>query len=135
MSVPTPPQYQVNPTHRKKAYAGKKSQWTITESEEEAVFEFAVAKKWQASECFWGLYVAEQAVEPLGITIEPECTSLGIAKFVDKKNSGIWHGYPVASWLSNNDKPDVCILNKWLECEYINKSRHSRIHRGKSFSW
>lgn len=50
------------------------------------------------------------------------------ARFVEDQN--VWHGYPVAHWLSPHDKPADPILKLWQVAGYISKATRRRIGKG-----
>lgn len=119
--------YIHNPHHRSIGYAGVKSQWKISVAEESQCYQTAVIKRWLGGESYWGLHI--QGVVPCVLGVAPSNDSLYIAKFVS--NQDVWHGYPVAHWLSPYDRPRIAVLADWVANGYINRAKKARIHRGK----
>ena len=105
--------YTSHPHHRSAAFASQKSQWSIAINEEEICYSTATVKSWTCGGCYWGLHLTGLAPSVLGVAPQPVHASLHIAKFVGDE-SGNWHGYPVAHWLSPFDKPGVTVLMAWL---------------------
>lgn len=132
-STPPIPVYQPHSKHRN-ATPGA-SQWTITASDESACFRLAFAKLWTFKSVSWGLHFHA----PYAPAAQPHTLGLGfvaglqepvkIAKFVT--NQGIVHGYPVAHWVTTNDRPPASILAQWQACQHISLTVRSKIQRGK----
>lgn len=122
--------YQPHPHHRDLAYANLKSQWCIPHAAEVSVFERAMDSGWLARDSYWGLYVVNATTEVLGFTASPEFRRVKLAKFVGAENA-LWHGYPVAHWLSPWDKPALSVLRAWKEAGLIDQHAFAKIHRGK----
>ena len=122
--------YRHHPHHRQAAYARQKSQWTISETIELAVYQNSVNNNWLADTAYWGLHLKGYIAHQLGVSRQPSSDGLKIAKFVvDQQNN--WHGYPVAHWISPWDNPSDEILRKWKAAGIINKAKMAKIHRGQ----
>lgn len=125
--------YRHHPQHRSAAFANKKSQWCITPPDETACYNLATLSGWIANGAYWGLHVLNGGVPaPSLLGTSPKNDNLFIAKFVS--NQGVWHGYPVAHWLSPFDKPTMDVLNSWNAIGYINRAAKAKIHRGKKWT-
>ena len=122
--------YTPHPQHRNAAYANQKSQWTITIPDEHACYGTAATSGWCGPDYGWGLYLPAGAPAPLGLS--PQASQLYIAKFV--QDQSVWHGYPVAHWLSPFDKPSLGTLQLWEASGYINRAKRAKISRGKKCS-
>lgn len=122
--------YTPNPQHRNATYANQKSQWTITIPDEHACYNIATTLGWCGADCGWGLHLAAGGPAPLGVS--PQAYQLYIAKFVQDQN--VWHGYPVAHWLSPFDKPSGETLAAWEASGFINRATRAKIYRGKKCS-
>jgi hypothetical protein len=128
VTTSAPPSYQANSQHRNTAFSTQKSQWTILTNEEIAAFNLAHQNVWQCPKRhYWGLHLA--AKQPLVLGVSPERHDCHVAKFVSHQN--IWHGYPVAHWLSPFDRPTVNVLSAWYESGYIDKATRRKITQGK----
>ena len=119
--------YISNPHHRSAGHNAVKSQWNISIADEMQCYLGAVENHWMANNSYWGLHLIE--VRPVVLGSAPSNDALYIAKFVS--NQGIWHGYPVAHWLSPYDKPQMPVLESWVAGGFINRAKKARIHRGK----
>jgi hypothetical protein len=122
--------YAQHPHHRNPAFAGQKSQWTITPGEELQSYTGAVNAGWSCDGSFWGLHLVAAQPDTLGTYRLPAAYPLKIAKFVGDEAEN-WHGYPVAHWLSPWDKPGESVLFAWKNAGLISKATMSKIHRGK----
>ena len=123
--------YIHHPHRRQSKYAHQKSQWTISQQEELAVYQNSINNNWLAGVFYWGLHLQGNAPQQLGVYKQPSSFGLKIAKFVgDQQNN--WHGYPVAHWLSPWDKPTDEVLMKWKDAGIINKAKMAKIHKGKN---
>ena len=96
--------YVPHPQHRNAAFAGQKSQWTISVPNEQNCYQASTKHQWSCGNYFWGLYMIGNTPSALGISPQPIQDTLHIAKFIGD-TQGNWHGYPVAPWLSPFDKP------------------------------
>lgn len=123
--------YIPNPQHRNSQYAQTKSQWTITPVDELVCFNVANSNGWSNTAGCWGIFVLAGIPTQLGVSPRAE-HELYLAKFV--VDQGLWHGYPVAHWLSPFDKPPTDILKSWVDSGYINRAKFSKIHKGKKCS-
>ena len=122
--------YIPHPQHRSVAFAGQKSQWTISLLDEQNCYQASASGEWSCGDCFWGLFLAGDRPSTLGTSPHPVRDPLHIANFVGD-TQGNWHGYPVAPWLSPFDKPGESVLKIWLMGGLIKKQAFSKIHRGK----
>jgi hypothetical protein len=120
--------YISNPQHRNSQYAQTKSQWVIPAQDEVGCFSTAAAKGWVSETACWGIFIPGGLPTQLGVSPRAEF-DLYLAKFV--VNQGLWHGYPVAHWLSPFDKPPSEILRSWVDNGYINRAKFAKIHKGK----
>ena len=122
--------YTPNPQHRSRAFAGIKSQWTISLPEEKGCFDLAASADWFGNDCYWGLNVGGGSVQPIGMAPPPIGCPLHVAKFVGDSHEN-WHGYPVAHWIAPWDRPTEVILISWKVYGFISKAQMAKIHRGK----
>lgn len=122
--------YTPNPQHRNAAYANQKSQWTIPIPDEYTCYNTATASGWCGAQCGWGLHLEQGVPAPVGSS--SRANQLYIAKFVQDQN--VWHGYPIAHWLSPFDKPSDATLQSWEASGFINRATRARIYRGKRCS-
>ena len=114
--------------HHRNATPGK-SQWTIAVPLETACFDYAVAQNWTFSSAYWGLHLAGKTAQDLGDEHSGgQVVKVQTAKFVANQN--VWHGYPVAHWLSPHDKPADVILKSWHVAGHISKATRRRIGKG-----
>ena len=119
--------YKPHPHHRNGTPG--KSQWTIPVPQEAACFDYAVNHSWIFSSAYWGLHLAGQAAQDLGDEHRGrQVLPVRTAKFVEDQN--VWHGYPVAHWLSPHDKPADVILKSWQVAGHITKATRRRIGKG-----
>lgn len=109
--------------------AHQKSQWTISETEEERCFRLSAAAAWTSLSSYWGVHAPGGAAEYLGLSQAPERSPVFIAKFVGDQVD--WHGYPVAHWRSPHDKPSTPILEDWYAKGYIRKKTIKRVIGGR----
>lgn len=106
-----------------------KSQWTITEAQEIAVFGDAVANDWLVDTIGWGLYLEDGKVAYLGVSGDGK-RRLFVAKFWDSYSKDEWHGFP-ADQRKSQDKPPWEIANKWVEENYIGLPKVRKLMKGQ----
>jgi hypothetical protein len=122
--------YTPNDQHRNAQFAAQKSQWTIPVADETLCYTHANAQGWCGADKGWGLHLS--AAGPAQLGVSPQQFHLFIAKFVQDQN--VWHGYPVAHWLSPFDKPSADTLKAWEDRGLINRATKAKIYRGKKCS-
>jgi len=113
----------------------EKSQWTISELEEQSCFVHGIQKNWNNKSKFvsWGLHLDHLGkVVYLGITApnEPEAQELFFAKFIDSSKNNCWHGYP-ANHRKQQDIPPEEVLNDWMENKYLPPAKIRKILKGQ----
>lgn len=81
-----------------------KSQWTITEADETAVFGRALNENWLIDRDGWGFHFANTGISYLGVA-QDRSTNVFLAKFRDGDRTGHWHGYPADHIRNNRDRP------------------------------
>lgn len=105
--------YSIDPQHRDDN--PKKSQWRISEADEEACFLRAHREGWQEEQdTYWSYYVSNGAVDYLGVAVD-RARRLIVAKFVGKGKPLDWHGYPADHQMHQQDVPPLPIRNMWLK--------------------
>jgi hypothetical protein len=120
--------YQTHPHHRNGHR--RKSQWIITEAEEEDAFRHAEAMDWVDRRAAWGFHPPGAPPEQCGwgeIRTEP----LYLAKFVKPLNSRFWHGWPAQPERKPQDIPTPEIRAKWLEDLPISAPKLRKLFRGQ----
>jgi hypothetical protein len=121
--------YESHPHHRNGN--PKKSQWIITEREEEAVFRHAEAVGWVDARAAWGFH-------PPGVNPPRQCgwgvvrtERLYLAKFVKPRNSRVWHGWPAQPERKPGDIPTPAIRAKWLTDLPVSAPKLRKLFRGQ----
>lgn len=132
-STTLPPAYLPHNKHRNSTPDA--SQWSISQLEEQTCFSFSFTKGWGSSQTLWGLHFQLLSKTPCALGfdfVQGSRIDVKIAKFT--QDQGVWHGYPVAHWRGQSDKPPFNVLNEWCIDGHINESARSRIYRGKKCS-
>ena len=122
--------YQCNPSHRNNS--PQKSQWTISTTDEIAIFNHSESQGWILEECGWGLHIFRDKPQWLGIA-KDKIRKLFIAKFV-RKLSSPWHGYPADHSRLAQDVPHEIIVSSWIDKQLISKAKARKILRGMKCS-
>jgi hypothetical protein len=105
----------------------RKSQWTISITDERACFNAATSLGWCVESHGWGLYPAT-APQYLGVA-QDHTTSVFIAKFVS--SSGVWHGYPGDHQRNPQDIPLEHVLNDWLARGLLPPAKLRKLVKGQ----
>ena len=126
-TVMVPVTYQSNPQHRD--MTPNKSQWTISEQAELAVFESARRNNWLLTSTGWGLHCPAGQANYLGVDRD-RLKEVFIAKFTDDTRSNVWHGYPVLND-SGSNRPPHAVLRDWLVMALIRPSTARRVSQGR----
>ncbi len=119
--------YVIHPDHRNGNW--RKSQWTISESEERECFAAAEASRWLIDDLGWGLYPTDGKPDWVGVCANRSRRSL-IAKFVGVGSSNSWHGYPADHMNNRQDIPPPRILRMWLSVR-LPPARIRKIAKGQ----
>ncbi len=119
--------YQINPKHRDGSLY--KSQWTIKNQEEAAVFGWALEHDSHSGKYYWGVFLNRGVCRVLGQTAKRQDSK--IARFECSSQPRIWHGYPV-DYVNNpqNNCPHRTVLYKWVNLSIITKSQISKLLGG-----
>lgn len=120
--------YVFDPNHRNRT--PRKSQWSISEIEEQTVFEDSVVKQWRDGPEGWGVYYPEGTIDYLGLD-HTHSKRVFIAKFRSNQQEVIWHGYPVDHSYSTYDTPPSEIIRNWLSNGLISRPKASKVIQGK----
>jgi len=111
----------------------QKSQWTLTELEERNVFGRTLDEHWYDDATGWGLHLADNVVQELGIGVD-RIRRLFVAKFVDGNRRSEWHGYPADHLANQQDVPDGSYLVSWCERGYMSIAKMRKIVQRKPCS-
>lgn len=111
----------------------KKSQWSITKSEEKDCFAKTLSERWVLNGVGWGLHLVNEQVEYLGIGKDYR-TRLFVAKFVDSNSTGLWHGYPADHQNNLSDIPKEQVLKRWLDERVLPKRKIGKLSRAQRCS-
>ena len=97
----------------------EKSQWTISEANERAVFVDAIDRGWVVAGSAWGIFRRARRLEQLG---EAATTSapLYVAIFRSQNAPAIWHGYPADHQRRPGDRPPESVVREWLTLNLSN---------------
>lgn len=123
------PSYTINPQHRDGN--PNKSQWTVLEADEKSIFDVSYSAGWKDEDdkkCF-GIKNSGTTLSVIG-RCKDRIIDLKIAKFVSD-HQFIWHGYPANYRTNQQDKPSTSILKKWVDEDFITKSKMGKITRGQ----
>ncbi|MGN7811453.1 hypothetical protein [Flavobacterium sp. 22076] len=108
-----------------------KAKWIISTHEELACFKNAQINKYLENKGLaWGYLKTANNFTDLGINGHKEI--LKIAKFVDKNEVKIWHGYPADFARNPQDRPSIDILRTWRTNQVIEKHQILKIRQGKT---
>lgn len=126
-------QYQCHPDHRNGNR--EKSQWTISENEEAAVFINCVDSGWVQEHVGWGVHRPNGRVDYLGVD-KTGHTRLIIARFVDENEVEIWHGFPAdptrkTERARRKEIPPEEIQLRWLNDQVLPAPKLRKIGRGE----
>lgn len=122
--------YYISSAHRSPKKNPKKSYWIVNGNIELDIFKTAKEKEWGNDNTLWGLHLdGEGKILDLGENTFKE--KLKIARFIDKNNDRIWHGYPADFVRNKNDRPEMTTLKEWKEKDYIEKHHILKIRMGK----
>lgn len=115
--------YKVNHQHRGLIPINQKSQWRVTEIEEELLFIKAKDNGWFCPKsCLWSL---DNNFSPIG---EDHIGELFVAKFLG--NQGEWHGYPI-SMKRQADRPPSTAIKDWVKHNIIRKRVGIKMAQGQ----
>lgn len=122
--------YQINPKHRDGS--PNKSQWTIRNNEEVAVFGWALEHNSQSDGYYWGVFYDGLTSRVLGQTAKHQDTK--IARFECSAQPRIWHGYPV-DYLTDpqHDRPNRTVLLEWAHLNIIKKHQIAKLTGGQGW--
>jgi hypothetical protein len=120
--------YSFHPPHRNGAPS--KSQWTISENEEFALFVSSNGESARKGPLF-GLRLHNKKPTVIGVSAHDSSVrcALRIAKFVG--NPTTWHGYPADYRRTSSDRPPTQLLLRWRTAGWISKSVMYRIRTGQ----
>ncbi len=104
--------------------------WIIGFTEEVNCFKDSVYKRWTifGGKIGWGIISGSGSLIPIGKNYYDE--KLFFAKFIDRNNVNIWHGYPADYRRKKQDIPSAIFLKKWRYAEIITKSQMRKILGG-----
>lgn len=119
--------YQIHPHHRNGH--PHKSQWTISELEEQACYAATVTAAWILDRRGWGLHFANGQLDWLG-TDKFGVRRLFVAKFVGSRNDD-WHGYPADHMRRAQDIPPTEILGMWLQGGVLPPAKIRKLMKGQ----
>lgn len=119
--------YNIHPHHRN--WIPNKSQWTITEEQEEACFDTTHTNGWIESNKGWGLHLENSRAQYLGLCRSHQ-KQLVIAKFVESPADS-WHGYPADHMNNIHDIPSTRILKQWIAGKQLTPAKIRKISRGQ----
>ncbi|HGO5857265.1 TPA: hypothetical protein ACK3JJ_001923 [Mannheimia haemolytica] len=126
------PKYQVHPQHRNRH--PEKSQWSISESEEEGLFKSSFSNGWLHPEdnekCF-GIISNNRKLRILGVSAahKPPVQNLHFARFTC--DQCLWHGHPFGNGSSDLKQIPKVVLDNWKERDYISNAVRNKIHKGR----
>lgn len=122
------PTYIIKIDHRNNS--PRKSQWCISQVEENKCFQIMFESNWYQDFGGWGLYIDNGVINYLGVGVS-NSIQLFIAKFIDSNKNGIWHGYPANYIANQQDTPSLEILLDWTEKKYINMAKLRKINKNQ----
>ena len=120
--------YAIHPDHRNDH--PRKSQWTISRSDEIATFDRAAQHHWLDSYRGWGLHIVDDSPRYLGRCVERSKRSF-IAKFVGASTTDEWHGYPGDYARNSQDIPPPRVLQYWTQFSILSPAQVRRIAKAQ----
>ncbi|MEH6577395.1 MAG: hypothetical protein V7731_10020 [Amphritea sp.] len=115
--------YKVNHQHRGLLPIHQKSQWRISEVDEEALFMKAKNNQWICPrDCLWSLN------DEFLVIGEDVAGSLYVAKFWG--DQGEWHGFPI-SMKRQIDRPPTSAISDWVKKSIIRKRIGNKMAQGQ----